>query len=117
MIWYTADLHLNLAAIIGHCGRPFASASHMDDALIAALVARLAPEDDLYVVGNFAFGGASSVGYVRRRFEQIPGRKHLMVGNHDRPWVRELPWAGVHDVVEVKDGTDRVVLCHYPTIT
>lgn len=117
MIWYIADLYLARTAIIGHCGRPFATSGHMDDALVANLAGRVASDDDLYVVGDFALGGGSGHDYVLRRFDEIPSRKHLVVGNHDASWMREIPWESVSDVVEVKDGGQRVFLCHYPMIT
>lgn len=28
-----------------------------------------------------------------------------------------LPWASVHDIVEIEDGRQRVFMCHYPMIT
>lgn len=117
MIWYTADTHLNHENIIRFCDRPFRTARHMDDVLVANLVAKVGPKDDLYVVGDFAFAREEDRLYILSRFEQVPGRKHLVTGNHDRAWARELPWASVSNLIELKDGGERVVLCHYPMIT
>ncbi len=54
MHWYTADLHLNHEAIIRFCKRPFGSASEMDRQICTTISEKVAPNDDLWVVGDFA---------------------------------------------------------------
>ncbi len=46
-IWYTADTHFGHENIIRFCKRPFRSAGHMDDMLIASLWESVGPEDEL----------------------------------------------------------------------
>lgn len=55
--------------------------------------------------------------YLQRCFHRIPGRKHLIVGNHDKAWVRSFGWSSVQDIVSLKDGDQWFVLCHYPMQT
>ena len=77
------------------------------------------PDDDLWILGDFA-ACETDVGRAaaRNAFAALPGRKHLVRGNHDPDWLLEaLPWASVHDLVEVQDGDRRFVLCHYPMVT
>ena len=57
--WYTADLHFGHEAIIDFCRRPFRSASHMDGALLENLWSKVAPDDDLWILGDFAWGKRS----------------------------------------------------------
>lgn len=78
-VWMTADLHLGHANIIGYCDRPFNSVDSMNTALLAQL-AKIPPEEILVIVGDVLMGGyEQTIEWVR----QIPGRKILVVGNHD----------------------------------
>ena len=115
MIYYTADPHYGHANVIKHAKRPFADVHAMDAAMIAATQAVVTAKDDLWIVGDFAWSEEAG----RRAFAQLPGRKHFIQGNHDRPWVRKLGWASFHDrdIVEVRDNGTVFVLCHYPLIT
>lgn len=115
--WYTADLHFNHANIIQHCARPFISTDEMDEAIVGALQC-VDEDDDLWILGDFAYArNADSRRYVADLFEAIPGRKHLVRGNHDHKSTLNLPWASVQDLVEIKDQEQNLVLCHYPLIT
>lgn len=116
--WYTADLHFSHARIIEFCKRPFTSVSEMNARLIANFQETVEHSDDLWIVGDFAFfGGQDQVGQLNGWFHALPGRKHLVVGNHDDQAILDLPWESVHQLVEVKDGRHQFVLCHYPMIT
>lgn len=116
--WYSADPHFGHDNIIKLCNRPFPSIAEMDAAILANYTSRIGPDDDFWIVGDLSFGrSASKRGYLERLFARLPGRKHLVRGNHDNSAIAELPWASVHDIVEVKDGDRRFVLCHYPMIT
>lgn len=74
---FTVDLHFGHANIIGFCGRPFADVASMDARMLAELQARVRPDDDLWVLGDFAIGKATNAqrAEVRAMFEAIPGRK------------------------------------------
>lgn len=115
--WYTADLHFNHTNIIQHCKRPFASAKEMDLEILRR-VQCVGEDDDLWILGDFAFAkNAASRRYVADLFEALPGRKHLVRGNHDHKSTLNLPWETVQDLVEIKDQEQNLVLCHYPLIT
>lgn len=116
--WYTADLHFGHANIIDYCGRPFASVRQMDEALIANCASAIGPDDDFWILGDFALGLATvEKGYIERIFDRLPGKKHLVLGNHDGARISNLAWESVSDIAEVKDGEHNLVLCHYPMIT
>lgn len=115
--FYTADLHLNHTAIIGFCNRPFADTGVMDQTILQNLEAAVGWDDDLWMVGDYGFGGSAARDYLERCFQRIPGRKHLILGNHDKPWIKTLGWASVHDIVSLQDGDQWFLLCHYPMIT
>ena len=119
--WYTADTHFRHENVIPFCGRPFRSASHMDSVLIENLWSKVGPEDDLWIVGDFAFGPKSQdPEYLSMLFGQLPGaRKHFIIGNHDLEPTLALPWDSVAHIAEVRDGpkSQANTLCHYPMIT
>ncbi|PPB80713.1 calcineurin-like phosphoesterase family protein [Albidovulum inexpectatum] len=114
---YTADLHLDHANIIRLCNRPFDSVEQMQAHYLKKLSRRVRPCDDLWVLGDFAFGSRRSQPALAAFLDRIPGRKHLVRGNHDSKWVLGLGWHSVHDLAEIHDAGRRVVLCHYPLVT
>lgn len=123
--WLTSDLHLGHANIIGYCGRPFADVEEMDRELVRRWRERVATDDVVWVLGDFALGSiAAGLALV----QSLPGEKHLVAGNHDRCWPgngrRHRPWvdryraAGFVEIVtntEIDLG-EGVVLpaCHFP---
>lgn len=109
--WYTADLHLGHARIVTLTGRPFANVSDMDEAIIARWNNVVSPEDDVYVVGDFAFRSKLAPNTYLHR---LKGRKHLINGNHDSKDCRASRlWSSVQDYAEINDAGRRVVLFHY----
>ena len=117
MIYFTADHHFGHANIIKHLSRPFASVEEMDAALLANWNAVVKPHDTVYILGDLFFRNTGSAeDYLRR----LNGKKHLIVGNHDRDWMKktDLPqfFESVERLVELNDGAHRLTLCHYPML-
>jgi len=82
--WFWADPHLDHEAIIGYCGRPFKTMKEMNNTLIANYRQRVQPEDTVYIVGDVSLRGPENIGFYRRMFQKtLPGKKHLILGNHD----------------------------------
>ena len=116
--YYTADLHLCHENIIRICNRPYAGVDEMNAALIENIRSVVTQKDDLWIVGDLAMcRGAEGRAEVERLFRRIPGRKHLITGNHDKQWVQDLGWTSVAPLREIKDEKRRVTLCHYPLMT
>jgi len=116
--WYISDPHFGHDRIIGLCNRPFASIQEMDETLIRNIADAVSASDDLWILGDFGFGEtAGQPGYLEAVFERLPGRKHLIIGNHDGTRVRSLPWETCEMIAEIKDDALRLTLCHYPMIT
>lgn len=119
--WYTADTHFGHENVMKFCDRPFSSVDEMDSTLIANMCDRVGKGDDLWIIGDFAFGPKSTdSGYLLEVFKQLPGaRKHLIIGNHDRRPTLELPWDTIVPLIELRDGPLKQsnTLCHYPMIT
>jgi calcineurin-like phosphoesterase family protein len=119
--WYTADTHFGHENVIPFCGRPFRHAGHMYSVLIENMSTLIQPENDLWIIGDFAFGPkAKDPEYLNPLFGQLPGApKHLIIGNHDLAPTLALPWDSISHLTEVPDGKEglRHTLCHYPMIT
>jgi len=72
------------------------------------------------ILGDYGRPGKDIMAY-RRLFRSLRGKKVLIIGNHDvrkdgslDPEIERLPWhIPPRDLLEVKDGGRRVILCHY----
>lgn len=119
MHWFTADPHYSHENIIRFCNRPFADEGEMNARMLAECRARVQPDDDLWIVGDFTAGKAGDIQRreVRTIFHALPGRRHLIRGNHDTHWVRELPWDSIAETADILVDGRRLYLCHYPMIT
>lgn len=119
MIYYIADCHFGHSNIIRHCGRPFSSVDEMDAALLRNWQARVQPQDTIYILGDLMFFCPDPLRYL----EQLPGRKHLITGNHDATWMNrsavqpERYFQSIGPMAEIHDGPHRLTLCHYPMMT
>ena len=118
---FTADLHLGHANVIRYCDRPFADVDEMDRALVAGWNAVVADDDEVWVLGDLAMG---PLAHSLEVAAELQGRKHLVIGNHDRPFhgkkVDEYEAAGFelhHGTVElVLPGGVVVHACHFPYV-
>lgn len=126
MRWFTSDLHLGHANVIGYAGRPFHAVGEMDPSLVAAWNSLVRPDDEVWVLGDLAMGRIDETLPVAA---QLVGRKHLVVGNHDRPFKdghRREEWTGRYRLdagfvavhhgeldLELAGGC-RVRICHFP---
>lgn len=95
MRWFTSDTHFSHANIARFCGRPFihdeyvdrqlahvTDVSAMNEAVVRNVNSVVGPEDELWILGDVAFGNLDkSLLYVRRF---IAGRVVIVTGNHDR---------------------------------
>ena len=104
MIYYIADTHFGHTNIIKHCNRPFESVEEMDRTLIHNWNSVVTGKDTVYVVGDFAFRGASWKEYAAK----LRGNKIFLKGNHDK-FGEPVP-----DMLTLKDDGDKIFLCHYP---
>ena len=118
MIYFTSDLHLGHENIIKHCDRPFQNADEMDEALISNWNACVTNNDTVYILGDLIFRS-------RKRPEeyltQLTGKKHLIIGNHDRSWISECDlnryFESVSNLLYISDGIRQITLCHYPMMS
>ncbi len=82
-VWFTADLHLGHANIIGYCDRPFADTAAMNDEIVRRWNDTVAPGDTVWVLGDVALG---QIDRTLALVDGLAGHKLLVAGNHDRCW-------------------------------
>lgn len=118
-IWLSSDLHFNHDKEFIYGVRGFENIIDMNDTIITNFQSLVQPDDDLYLLGDIMLGiNDISIEY----FKQLPGRIHLIWGNHDTD-VRKQLLAQCSNVVEVcgyatiiKSGKWHFYLSHYPAI-
>lgn len=123
--FWTSDLHFGHANIIRYCNRPFADVDAMNEALVERWNETVRPDDEVWVLGDFALGKIADTLPIAHR---LHGAKVLVAGNHDRCWAgggsRSRPWvqtyldAGFVEVLQgwvpVTIGPYAALACHLP---
>ena len=104
--------------------RGFNNVHEMNEAIIKRHNAVVKPDDDVYVLGDLALGGSEQeiLESAQRLIEQINGRIHIILGNHDSPKRIEM-YKKCINVVEVTYATMlkyrgyHFFLTYYPCMT
>ena len=99
-IWFTSDHHFGHGRIVGYCNRPWWRLAHpedrcnrhlmkvvpntqlMENDLVQRWNSRVAEEDTVYHLGDFAWWKLPPEEVVRIR-QRLNGKIKLLVGNHD----------------------------------
>ena len=81
--FFTADLHIGHTNVIAYCDRPFHEVGEMNAALVAAWNTVVGSDDEVWVLGDLAMGRLDESLALATI---LAGRKHLLVGNHDKPF-------------------------------
>ncbi|GHV02712.1 metallophosphatase [Clostridia bacterium] len=118
MIYFTSDQHFGHGNIIQHCRRPFADAPEMDAELIRLWNAKVGREDTVYVLGDLFFPSAYDHESVLKK---LKGKKHLILGNHDKNWIKKVDlskyFESVQPTLTIESGYGALYLCHCPLLT
>lgn len=125
-VFAVSDTHWNHDNIIKHADRPFANVTEMNEHMIRVWNEVVGPEDIVYHNGDVAFRPkhAGHISYDELMY-RLNGEKHLTIGNHDLERndkdddgtnkIKDHPaWASVEHYREIKFGSSRFVLSHYP---
>lgn len=133
MIWFTSDPHYWHKNIIRFCKRPFADIVEHNEGLINRHNTAVQPNDEVYILGDFAFASKARTIEVAK---QLNGIKYLIRGNHDPrseefwttecgfQWVKDYYELKVHNVYQSEEDETKfiqyhqpIVLCHYPLLS
>lgn len=117
MIHFVSDTHFYHKNVIQYSNRPFASVEEMNEKMIAAWNEKVAEDDTVYHLGDFAFINYQQLRTLLRR---LNGWKHLILGNHDKEIARHrtdllhgVNVVSVQHYVELKAEGHFFVLFHY----
>lgn len=111
--FFTGDTHFGDPRVLRIDRRPYPSVAEHDRDLIARWNGVVQPTDELWHLGDFAFGPSAE--RIEEILASLNGNKHLIIGNNDSPGTLAAKgWSSVQHYAELTiDGT-RLVLCHYP---
>lgn len=116
MKFYTSDLHLDHSNMLGYDNRPWEDVEKMNEGIIARINGRVAPDDELYILGDFTLRTKHTRIEEMRKWI-ICKHVHLVAGNHDyfalNPWAKDL-FESVSHYKEIYDNDRKIILCHYP---
>ncbi len=117
MKYYIADTHFGDLRIINLCNRPFKSMNEMIDTISNNWNTKVDPKDEVYVLGDVSYGYH---GDLKELLDSLHGKKHLLVGNHDRGWMKNKnnlkAFRTINQISKISDEGRSVVLCHYPLL-
>ena len=109
--FYTSDLHLGHKNIIRYDERPFKNLDEMNETIIANWNKTVSSEDLVYVLGDMFWNNA----LIEEVMPRLNGTKFLIKGNHERiNGLHKKYFEWIRDYEVIKDGSDHVVLFHYP---
>lgn len=115
LILFTADLHLGHTGIISLTNRPFSSVQEMDEVLLRNWNEKVHKNDTVYILGDLFFRNTVPASDY---LEEMRGTKHLIIGNHDKGWMKKTDlnryFESVQLMSEINDGSHVISLCHYP---
>jgi|WetSurMetagenome_2_1015567.scaffolds.fasta_scaffold03042_3 calcineurin-like phosphoesterase family protein len=116
MIWFTADTHFGHANILLHQTPrllAFKTIENMDAKLIDKINQYVQPNDELWILGDFAWK-ASRCGHYRQRLRVK--KLHIVYGNHDSTSLRQHV-SSAKDMVYRKFNGIKFHLTHYPLVS
>ena len=113
--WIWADLHLGHDAVIRYSNRPFPDPEAMSAHFFRVWRESVQPRDLVIVLGDVAL----HAGLTQENFERIrrmPGRKALVLGNHDLTNSGKVRIHGFDDVYSAlyRIGAPSLLLTHVP---
>lgn len=120
MEMYIADTHFGHQNILEECRPQFQSVEEMDATIIENINRKMKKNDTLYIVGDFTFRSKRSpIEYL----QAIKPKKVLIVGNHDRDWLKHLSaeeieqnLQGVYQQYVVKKNGIELHFNHFPQL-
>lgn len=117
MLYFISDLHFDHEFIL-RIRDGFKRVEYMNEYLIKNWNAKVTDHDEVYILGDFSFRSKKS---VHRYLSRLKGKKHLIIGNHDDEWMKEVGDLSMYfeSVSKLKilqlEGQE-IVLCHYPLL-
>lgn len=120
--FFTGCTHYGHAKIIQYCERPFKSIQEHDSALIKRFNSVVSPNDQSYILGDFAFKSKTNIHDIVEIFNSLNGKIFYIFGNHDKSLRKEWNYITrktrgkvifLGDYAEIDVGKQKIILCHY----
>ena len=113
-VYVISDTHFGHENILKFCHRPFKDVEEMNSELIRRWNEKVDPDDTIFHLGDFAFGGSD---IWNNTLKQLNGHKILIIGNHDIKNLREgymqyFDYVGPQLLLNIEGRS--VYLNHYP---
>lgn len=111
MIYFTSDWHLGHRAALKFTDRPFHDVEEEAEILIRNTNELCSKEDDLYILGDFAYriGRINAECYL----SCLQPKLHLLRGNHDKQYNPHL-FVELAEYLEITYAGSTFSLFHYP---
>lgn len=122
MIYLTSDLHLNHNKPFVYEARGFDSVTIMNNTILNNLNEVVTDQDDLYILGDLILGGGNNIEQTLDLLYQIPGKIHIVRGNHDTDTRCSL-YASLPNIIELQNSiylkynNYHFYLSHFPSLT
>lgn len=117
---YIADTHFGHTNILSQCRPQFASIEEMNRTIIDNINRKMTRKDLLYILGDFSFRSQTP---PTEFLEAIKPKKILILGNHDRDWLKHLSpeeidryFVGVYPQYSVKKNGIELHFNHFPQL-
>ena len=95
--WIWSDLHLRDPGAFESSSRPFPNLRAMEARMLEAWHNNVGADDTIVCLGDVAHPNAFDDQDLVKQLRACPGRRVLVVGNHDLGWQRPLEEAGFRD--------------------
>lgn len=114
--FYIADQHFFHENVLAFDNSPFSSIKEHDDSMIKAHNVAVNIDDDVYMLGDISMGNVTKTIDI---LGKLNGNKHLIVGNHDKKFLKNKQFRDcfleIADYKELDLGNGKqLVLSHYP---
>lgn len=122
MIWVSSDLHFNHDREFLYVPRGFLDVQVMNEMILYNFKEDIQEEDDVYLLGDLMLGGPDKLEEGLEYLREIPGKLHLVRGNHDT----DKRWAAYGRLPNVVEQQNAIYLnykkyhfymSHYPSLT
>ena len=113
-VWFTSDTHFGHENIIRFCNRPFSNVQEMNAELIRRWRDTVPEDGIVFHLGDFALRCSRLWNDV---LCALPGRKYLILGNHDMKCIRQgfmSRFELVTQQMTIRVGGQAIVLNHNP---
>ena len=122
MIWISSDLHFNHNREFLYVPRGFLDVQVMNEMILYNFKEDIQEKDDVYLLGDLMLGGSDKLEEGLEYLREIPGKLHLVRGNHDtdKRWVA---YGRLPNVVEQQNAIYlnykkyHFYMSHYPSFT